>query len=475
MNQRASILLLMIAFLLGLWSPAEAKWWIFGQSNEEVSFSYLYLNGISYEESGPKTSVPKSSLQDGQLQIRGKAKVGKGNVGGVRVSIDDRATWQNAKVADDGTFEFLFRPELARTYVLFVEVIDTVGKSNDVDKTRKEVTIIESNIQQLVKVALEELMAAYRGEDPARFMKLVSENFAGDSANLDRAIRKDFSAFDNFDIRYTFNNVSIDPAGRAFAAITFSRSVTSSKSGKTLSDKGSTEFVFKMEEGVAKVFSMKNPLIFGLSDPGEVATGSTAVSDPLIIVDGGGNVAKVPPSVYLLLVKEGSFTIVTNPDGTSTVTSGAGSYTISSDGTLISSGGGSETVESGTLTLTSSAPPPHFDGIDFATGIVSETVNDIYLGYLGFLGMKDGVTFRDLGLGTINSVTSVPDPATSSYSNFTSVIDLTGGVNDGHLYAIRIANGNYAVIEIVTSSVNNPGNTTATIKYKYQPAGGRNF
>lgn len=35
-------------------NTAEAKWWIFGQSENEISTRYLYLNGISYDELGDK-------------------------------------------------------------------------------------------------------------------------------------------------------------------------------------------------------------------------------------------------------------------------------------------------------------------------------------------------------------------------------------------------------------------------------------
>jgi hypothetical protein len=148
--------------------------------------------------------------------------------------------------------------------------------------------------------------------------------------------------------------------------------------------------------------------------------------------------------------------------------------TVDSSGNVALAAGGSttsasSTIEAGTLTLTSYVlnGNPHFDGIDFAAGITSPTVNDIYLGYNGFIGMKTGVTFRDLGLGSISSVTSVPDPATSAYSNYTSVISLQNGANDGRLYAIRLPTDRYAVIEIVTSQI--MATTTVTIRYKYHP------
>lgn len=415
---------------------ADAKWWIFGQSNEEVSFSYLYLNSVSYEESGPKSSVPKSSLENGELRINGRAKVGKGKIGGVRITLDDRATWREAKFAEDGTFEFRFRPELGKIYILYVEVTDTAGKSNDVEKTRKELTIIESNAQQLVRTSLDELLAAYRAEDPARFMKLVSGEFTGDSTNLDRAIRKDFSAFDNIDIRYTLNNVTLDPRGRVFAGITFNRSVTSSRSGKTLTDKGATEFIFKLEEGAAKVFSMKNPLIFGLSDPESVATGTVNSS-----------------------VNKNNISLAANGD-TSLCDTG------------VCDGGGAGIARSITLRSTSFTS---FQGFIFADGdITSETDTSNLTGdfsimvegaQMAFINVRNGVTVKDMGVTSLDQIRTADE---TGYQNFAHG-------SQGHSYVFKLPNNTYAVIEIISLTAAGGGGGTATFRYKYQPNGTRQF
>jgi hypothetical protein len=416
---------------------ADAKWWIFGQSNEDVSFSYLYLNSVSYEESGLKTSVPKSSLEDGQLRINGRAKIGKGNIGGVRVSLDDRATWQDSKFAEDGTFEFRFRPELGKTYILYVEVTDTAGKINDVEKTRKELTIIESNAQELARTSLDELLTAYRNEDPTRFMKLVSSEFTGDSINLDRAIRKDFSAFDNIDIRYTLNNVVLDPAGRVFVSITFNRSVTSSRSSKTLTDNGATELIFKLEEGAAKVFSMKNPLIFGLSDPESVANGT-----------------------------------VNNPANKNNISLAANGDPSLCD-TGVCAGGGAVITRSITLRFTSFNS---FQGFIFADDdITSETDTSnltgdfgilIEGGQMAFLTMRDGVTVKDMGVTSLDQIRTADETGYQPFAHGTQ----------GHSYVFKLPNNTYGAIEIINLSAGGGGfGGTAMLRYKYQPNGTRQF
>jgi hypothetical protein len=263
-------------------TAADAKWWIFGQSENEISTRYLYLNGVSYDELGDKVTVYRETLPEGQLVLRGKAGTTSSQVAVVQVSRDGKATWKEAKRSDDGTFEYGFKPEIGKSYLMYVKIMDTTGKSNDVEATRKEVTVSDQNISVLVRKALDDLIAAYRAEDPRGFMNLVSPDFAADSAILDRAIRKDFTAFDNIDLRYTLNNVTSAGSGKVFVSLSFTRGVTSSRSGKTLTDKASTEFVFSMEDKGAKVFSMKNPLIFGLSDAENVATGTVPSSEPTI-------------------------------------------------------------------------------------------------------------------------------------------------------------------------------------------------
>jgi len=277
-------------------NTAEAKWWIFGQSENEISTRYLYLNGVSYDELGNKVTVYRETMPEGRLVLRGKAGTTSSQVGVVQVSRDGKATWQEAARSDDGTFEYAFKPEIGKSYLMYVKIMDTTGKSNDVEATRKEVTVSDQNISALVRKALDELIAAYRAEDPRGFMNLVSPDFSADAAILDRAIRRDFTAFDNIDLRYTLNNVTSAGSGKVFVSLSFTRGVTSTRSGKTLTDKGSTEFVFSMEEKGPKVFSMKNPLIFGLSDAENVATGTVPSSETTITVASDGSVMIGTPS-----------------------------------------------------------------------------------------------------------------------------------------------------------------------------------
>ena len=282
--------LLIAAAILTITASAHAKWWIFGKSNDEVGLKYLYVNAVSSEEAGPKIKVFKETLgAAGLVKITGKAAVGKSGVGSIRISLDDKATWQDVKFAENGTFEYSFKPEQGKTYATLIEITDTAGKTNKVEETRKEITLSDENIQAKVKETLDAMFAAYNAEDLQKLMGYVGENFAGDKGILERAVKRDFDALSSINLRYTVNNVSAGAQGRVFVSVTYSRMVFVNKTGAAGQDTGSTEFVFDSNEGKLPLFSMKQPLMFGLSDAENVATGTVLgnTGTPLVLDDSG--------------------------------------------------------------------------------------------------------------------------------------------------------------------------------------------
>ncbi|WP_432823904.1 hypothetical protein [Trichloromonas sp.] len=283
----ALLLIMAIGFVA---DEACAKWWIFGQSEQEVATRYLYLNGVAYDELGDKVTVYRESLEQGKVVFKGRGQAGKNKVGAVQISLDGGVTWQKTALAADGSFEFGFSPQMGETYQVAVKILDTAGKSNDVEATRKELTVSDRNISAVVREALDQLIAAYHGEDARAFMALVDEDFAGDATVLDRGVRKDFTAFDHLDLRYTLNNVTSGSQGKIFTSISFRRQVTSTRSGQTYQDRGVTEFIFVLKGDQALVSAMKHPLIFGLSEAEEVATGTVnlAENDEVLIIDESG-------------------------------------------------------------------------------------------------------------------------------------------------------------------------------------------
>lgn len=281
-------LLIIAAAILISAGTADAKWWIFGKSGGEVGLKYLYVNKVSVDETGPRIKVFKETLgSEGLIKISGKASVGKSLVGSVRISLDDKATWTDVKFAENGTFEHAFKPEQGKTYIMLVEVTDTAGKTNKPEETRKELSLSDENIQAKVKETLDALFAAYNREDLPKFLANVGENFAGDKAILDRAVKRDFDALSAINLRYTLNNVAAGAQGRIFVSVTYNRMVLVNKTGTTSTDSGATEFVFDMNEGKLSLYSMKQPLMFGLSDP-EVGTGVALGGGAGLVIDESG-------------------------------------------------------------------------------------------------------------------------------------------------------------------------------------------
>ncbi|OPL10977.1 MAG: hypothetical protein AVO38_16115 [delta proteobacterium ML8_D] len=287
---RRIVILSVVLLLVGAVN-ASAKWWIFGQSQEEVATRYIYINDISYDELGDSVTFYRDVLPKGEVRITGRGQAGKGVIGTVQISTDDGLSWNRAQLASNGSFEFRFRPVVGETYTLKIKVLDTAGKSNDVEETRKELTVSGRNIHTLIQETLDGMINAYRTESAREFMRYVDPEFTGDAFILESAIRKDFTALDQIDMYYTFNNIATGANGKVFASITFSRQVVASKSGQILQDKGQTEFTFSLEGNKALVYSMKNPLIFGLSEAEDVATGlvNSPTSEGNLMINPGGN------------------------------------------------------------------------------------------------------------------------------------------------------------------------------------------
>ncbi len=428
---------LILALIVG--GSAQAKWWIFGRSKAEVELDYVFFNDISVEGVEGRVTMPREFMPQGLLVIRGRATCGKGRIGAVQISLDNKESWQKAKTDQRGVFEFSFRPEADTVYKILIKAIATTGVSNDVDDTLREFSVSNDDLRAMIVQLLDELVAAYSEEDARRFIAVVSEEFTGDDVILDRAIRKDFTLFEDIDLGYSLNNIARDARGLIYVSITYRRRLVSARSGDSLRDRGQTEFVFRLEGGKAKIYSMKNPLIFGLSDAGEVATGNVAQSGngDVLVVDANGDVDVVPYNEAVEIIEE--------------------------DGEL----GGD--IESGTMNLEG------MDGWDFedsakTTNFGADSDFDMDTGNLMF---KNGAAYQDLGLVGVNDVDEAP---AAGYSAPNAVLNGLGGLV-GHTIAIKLGNGNYALIELTDYQAPVAPNfqELATFRYRYQTDGSRNF
>lgn len=431
---------LLFAALLLTSAPSNAGWWIFGQGGNEIRLNYLQVNGVSFDETGPKVTVYKSALKDGKALVKGKASVRKGKIGLVEVTTDGGETWQKANLSAAGDFEHSFAVETGKSYKLEVKVTDTSGKTNEVASTAKELLVSDKDLRGEVKAALDGMVAAYEAEDPTKFMAFVAEDFTSDPVILDRAVRKDFSNFDNIKLSYTIDNIASSDAGLISVSITYRRTLVSAKSGQPTTDQGGTQFVFRIGDSAPRAYSMKSPLIFGLSDADQVATGNQpGNTTPVTVVDNGGNVSQVPPSQ---IEDSGS--------------SGGGSSQQSvtaKDATMPASQGfkfSDETVV---------GTPPIPNGADIAYNA----------GGPGNIVFRTGMKYRALGPGTnVDTITSVTDQAagyTTSAANDNVALGATNG------YEFYTTGGKYGVLAIKTINAG----VSLVIRYKYQPSGARTF
>lgn len=287
-------ILIFMILILSSASNGWCGWWIFGQSQDEVVTSYLYLNGTSFDEISEKATIYRNTLDNGQVTIKGKASAGKNRIAKVEITLDGNGVWQDVP-QENGVFNYRFTPALDKPFEFYLRVTDTRGRTNNVSASHRTFTVSDQNIRGMVIGQLNNLVRAYQTKNSTEFMSYVSPEFVADAVNLDRAIRRDFSSFDNIAITFTINNIT-SSGGKVAVSITYNRSLTSIRSGATLRDNGMTEFILKQENNRLSIFSMKNPLIFGVSDPGEVATGSAANSPGTLVitVDSQGNVATIP-------------------------------------------------------------------------------------------------------------------------------------------------------------------------------------
>ncbi len=450
MKNRLKILLLPL-LLIFAFTNANAKWWIFGQNESSVDVSYLYINSLSFDSTNKELSFSKESLDNGFLHIRGRANAGASNIGKVLITTDGKKTWHKAKLANNGSFDFSFEPELNKKYNIYVQILDTTGKSNEVDDTHKIVTVLDKNMREIVSNTLNHLKKSYMDEDLSGFMRYVSADFIGDDTTLELALRKDFSLFDNIQIDFTINSIAYS-GGNYFVGITFSRSLESSKDGKVYTDRGITEFKFNDGKNGAMLYSMKNPLIFGLSDAEEVADGSVIANqnDDVIVVGTNGDVSK--KNIVDL-----------------------------ADNVAISTGGGS--VQSGSFTLSYDDLPSgnQHKGFLFDSGTIVDISNyatgtsDIYL-ESNIFWPDSGAQIQELGHdGTGNVDFNHMTIPTTGYNN--------GPVNavnvDDVVYAIKLPDNTYALVKNISSTLTTDGSgglhTSVTCDYKYRDDGGTDF
>lgn len=152
------------------------------------------------------------------------------------------------------------------------------------------------SMQSALTDLLADMIAAYKAEDSERFMDYVAADFTGDKFILDAAVQDDFSLFENIDLQVSISNFAVNSGGYVSVSLTYARSVTAVRSGRMLQDRGLTEMMFKIADNRTRLYSMKNPLLFGLSDAANVASGNVnpGKNGRILVVDDQGEAHVLP-------------------------------------------------------------------------------------------------------------------------------------------------------------------------------------
>ncbi len=421
----------LILFLVALLSNvgAHAAWWEFGRESNEPSIVDLRFNSIDAARLDDVMVLGPEDLQNGLIVVRGQAQVGRGEIGLVEISLDEGKNWNTATLDDRGLFTWEFRPEIGRDYPFRVRAISTTSVSTGPEDHEFHLRVSNTDGAAEARVVFKKLLEAYQGKDRSGFMKLVSNAFEGDSSALDDALMNDFRWLDSIAIQANVARV-VSNSGLFELYFTYNRQVRSTRSGQFLKDSSASVVGLRRGTGGMKLVRMSAPLIFGISDTGNIATSVTGQAV-------GQNVLSVDPYTG----NAGA-----QPQGNTTVSSGS-------------------TTQSGTKTL-GPAQSYNFDTDSIANeGGGPPMQGDIAPGF-GMLFLRNGISWKQLS-GPLSSVSSAPATGYSTSFEFR--------VNAGNVYALAIAPGpKYAAIEIVSITQGGQG-SIITFRYKYQPSGSRNF
>lgn len=117
-----------------------------------------------------------------------------------------------------------------------------------------------------VRQSLDQLIAAYEAKNSRQFSDLVSDSYSGEASILATSALRDFSVYHDLSLSYTVNNITFDGTGtKAFVAITFTRSWTDIKTGRTKNETKETSLIFVATGGVYKLQDQRGPRLFGLN------------------------------------------------------------------------------------------------------------------------------------------------------------------------------------------------------------------
>ena len=266
-----------------------------------IEIRNLVINSIAFDDSPRRISVVKDLLPNGKLTVKGKIVTTDAKVVNLDISLDGRETWQPVQWKNDGTFQYTLPAEINHEYAIYVRATDAEGRTNNIQATGKLVWVSDRNMQSIVKETMDKLFEAYKAKNSRASMALVSPDFAGDDILLIRAIRKDFTILDSYDIRYSLSNTAVDSRGRIAATVTYNITATTTRVAAgdptVIKVDGTTQLSFKFSDQGLKLFNMKQPVLFGFSDASNITTGIVRMTSSTTLNITKDGVRKAPVGV----------------------------------------------------------------------------------------------------------------------------------------------------------------------------------
>ena len=281
----------LLTVILLVFTDSKAQWWRFGRQKDVPEITKLYLGDIDARDIDDEVTITPSNLRHGVLYIKGKARVRKGKIAKVKISFDGGKTWVSVKVKE-GSFMYKFTPQIGRDYHFQIYAIDTTGRKSDPHEYDFRIHMRPEVAKEVVRETFEKMLQAYMKEDLSGFMKYVSDDFQGDISVLEDALEKDFRYFDNIKIYTSISRIT--KRGKYYdLCFRYNRQVTSTKTGRILKDSSYSCASFELRDNKVKLVKLMAPLIFGVSEPEDVATAVApeAVGTKVITVSDQGSVA----------------------------------------------------------------------------------------------------------------------------------------------------------------------------------------
>jgi len=439
--------------VFGLTQSAMGAWWEFGRREGEPAITELKVNTIDATRMVDSVNLAREDLVNGLVTIRGRAEVRQGAIGLVEYSIDGGRTWRTATLGDRGMFVIELKPEIGRSYAVVVRAITTVGKQTDDADYSFKLEVAATNSTEEVKTTFLRMLEAYRNENRTEFMRYVSEDFEGIVSALDEAVSNDFRNFDN--IRIEPNITRISPFAGGFEIyFTYNRQVYATRNGRLLKDAAASTMMFKREAEGYRLTRLAAPLIFGVSNPTDVATSVTTQSVGQQVITVNATTGTATTATQPATAPTGSSVVSTLDTGSRAMafstTAGApatfnfNSFEFTGGGTVYSSG------------VTTNPPAAYLFQGDFAVGGT------------GNIHFKNTVQARTCGT-TFDALLTAP---TTGYAAGGGAP--IGPVAIGQCYVFTLVGPKYGAIEITNFTTNCPAascNSSVSFRYKYQNDG----